>query len=92
MNPLLQAFVKLVGVEPRENATEGVVRRDSVFEFEKATKPFFFGECEAFEVGPGIDSTDGSSEGDHDHVRKLVIDLLELPGIGQRAKDCKNAR
>ncbi len=72
MDPLQKAGFKLLGVDTGKDAPEGVMRGDSIGQFQKALQPSFFGSPEFFDFCPPFGSTDHPAEGDQQDIEQLV--------------------
>ena len=57
-----------IWIEPSEDASEGIVGWDSIFECEKASQPGFFGASKVLNVDSGVCTTDDAQYGNDDDI------------------------
>jgi hypothetical protein len=76
-------LLELVGVEPLEEAAEGVVVRDAVGQGEEGLEPVVLGLAEVLHGVPGVGPGDDGADGDGDDVEQLVQPGAVDAGVGQ---------
>jgi hypothetical protein len=72
LDPAEEAPLEFVGVEPLEEAAEGVVRGDAVGQFQEGPQPGDLGVAEVLDVVPGVGPGDDRTDGDGDDVEEFV--------------------
>ena len=88
VDPAMQGGEELAGIEPGEDAGEGVVGGDAVLEGEMFGEPVLVGDSEAFDVGPGIGPGQGGGQRDEDDFAEVVIPASIEPGVGNIFSKC----
>jgi hypothetical protein len=68
LDPAQEALLELVGVEPLEEAAEGVMRGDAVGQVQEGLEPVVLGVAEVLDVVPGVGPGDDGADGDGDDV------------------------
>jgi len=81
-----QGGLQGLGLEPIEDAFEGVVRRDAVGQFQEALQPISAFASEGFDVGPGIGAGEDSADGDGGDVTQQVPFAAVDTGVFETAK------
>ena len=83
LDPAEEALLELVGVEPLEEAAEGVVRGDAVGQVQEGPQPVELGVAEVLDVVPGVGPGDDRTDGDGDDVEEFVEAGAVDAGVGQ---------
>ena len=83
LDPAEEAPLELVGVEPREEAAEGVVRGDAVGQGQEGLQPVVLGLAEVLDVVPGVGPGDDGADGDGHDVEQFVEPGAVDAGVGQ---------
>ena len=83
LDPAEEAPLELVGVEPLEEAAEGVMRGDAVGQAQEGLQPGDLGVAEVLDVIPGLGPGDDGADGDGDDVEEFMEPGAVDAGVGQ---------
>ena len=71
-HPVQKATLKLLRVKTGKHPLKGVVRRYTVWQVKKLTKPIQLGVTKDLNVHPAVCSTNHGTNGHHDDVKQLM--------------------
>ncbi len=84
LDPIEEAPLKGVGIEPGEDPSKGIVRGNAIRQNQKLSQSSFFGDTPGSHFGPSIGTTNDRTDGNRQHIEQEV-----LGGIpGARVGDC----
>ena len=83
LDPAEEAPLELLGVEPLEEAAEGVMRGDAVGQVQEGAQPGELGVAEVLDVIPGVGPGDDGADGDGDDIEQFVEPGAVDAGVGQ---------
>ena len=87
INPRDEALLEFSGGQPGKDIAEGIVRWDSVRQFQKGAQPVFIRFTPLFHFSEVLGSADRRQDGDGDNVDQFVASVLII--TARIGKICK---
>jgi hypothetical protein len=87
-----KALLKLLGIQPANNAPEGVMGGDTTAQIQKRSSPFLLGFPIAFDVHPIIGTTNNPQKGDPHEIDERMFAVLFLSWVFDIGKIGEDAR
>jgi hypothetical protein len=76
LHPSSKERLKAFGIDSCEETAEGVVGRDTVWQFEEVFEPCAFGAAELGDLCPGVGAADDGAKRDQEDVVEAVASVV----------------